>query len=104
MQITNRFGERINLGLDIQSYCVESKDIYIGIIDIDDGELYADLTVWLKPLSQNMACINVNDFNEAEEFIKKFNLGIPTGEYVTSGFCEYPVYKLNMDEIKKYSI
>ena len=104
MQIVNRYGETINLGLEISNYCVPNKNVYIGVIDIDDGDLYADLTVWIEPLPENMVAINVNDWSEAEEFIKKFNLGKSTGKYLTSGYCTYPVYELNMENIKKYSI
>ena len=72
-------------------------NLYIGI---DNGdELYADLTVNLDiPLPPDQAYVDVNNFTQAEVFIKERNLGEPLGIYGRSGFCKYPLYSFNLPQ------
>jgi hypothetical protein len=52
------------------------------------------LTVNLgKKLPKNMAYVDRNNVPNAEEFIHKYKLGEPTGDFGFSGFCCYPLYK-----------
>lgn len=72
----------------------------------DDFEPYADLTVNLEgfPCEKNRAFVDTNNFAQAEQLIWDFNLGEPTGRLGRSGYCTYPEYRFNMDEIRKYCV
>lgn len=60
-----------------------------------EGEPYATLTVNIEPMQYREFCVDVNNFPQALEFL--FNNGIaePTLEVRRSGYCVYPVWKLN---------
>ena len=65
-----------------------------------EGEPYATLTVNLpETLPYNEAYVDVNNFPEAEDFIKRNKIGTFTGRFGASGFCKYPLYKFDLDKI-----
>ena len=67
------------------------------------GEPFADLTVNICELPKGLACIDINNFPEAIDLIKEYDLGKFTNNFVQSGFCQYPVYVLNMENLEKYA-
>lgn len=69
-----------------------------------EGEPYAVITVNLDGvLLPNMAYIDTNNCRWAEDFIKKYELGKPTGKYGESGFCRYPLYIMDFDKINEFN-
>ena len=74
---------------------------------------YASLTVcldlFLKKESKRAATekgigiVDTHNCPWAPAFIKKYDLGKPTGREVISGWCMYPEYIFNMEKIKKLS-
>ena len=72
--------------------------------EFDFWEPFAMLTVNLdKKLDEGYAYLDINSFREAEAFVIKNNLGEFAEDYGFSGFCVYPLFKLNMEEIQKYA-
>lgn len=68
-------------------------------------ESYAVLTVNLEdyPTFGNRAYVDTNNLgDEILQWIEDNNLGQPTGEIGYSGFCVYPEYEFNLDEINKH--
>ena len=65
-------------------------------------EPYATMTVNLAPITGDYAYLDINNFPDVVNIFKKYKLGTPTDLCKTSGFCVYPFYKLNMEEIYKY--
>ena len=72
------------------------------------GKYQADnstaIEIWNR-YDGEIARITVLDTNNcpwAVDFIKKYGLGEETGRTVRSGYCEYPVVKLNVEKIKEY--
>jgi 3-methyladenine DNA glycosylase AlkD len=45
--------------------------------------------------------VDVNNLPTAEEFIQRYNLW-DLVDYVHSGFVTYPVYAMNLDELRKW--
>ena len=82
--------------------------LYMSLQERCDGELepYADMTVNLQgfPCEKNCAFVDTNNFAMAESLIKEYKLGKPTGRIGQSGYCTYPEYKFNMDEVRKYCV
>lgn len=59
-----------------------------------NGSVYGNLTTNLGfKLKENEAYVDVNNFPDAEKFIKENNLGKRLNKIGRSGFCEYPLYK-----------
>lgn len=80
--------------------------MYLGIqyYDPEDEawEPYSDLTVGLDYLMPGFAFVDTNNLECAEEFIKKYHLGKPTGTVRRSGFCQYPLYEFDMEMVERY--
>ena len=64
---------------------------------------FCNMTVNVEKMEPGFAAIDTNNAPEMESFINKNNLGTKVRS-VQSGFCEYPVYKLNMEEIHKHCV
>jgi hypothetical protein len=74
------------------------------VMNCEDGP-YATLTVNLEdePTSGDRAFVDVNNLSpEILTWIKKNNLGLPTGRQGFSGYCIYPEYEFNLEEINKH--
>ena len=54
-------------------------------------------------VSDNEQFIDINNCPWAADFIKQYGLGEPTGISQMSGFCEYPLYRFDMDTVRKYA-
>lgn len=70
-------------------------------------EPFANMTVNIPmfvPVDKRHACLDVNNLHGIADWVEKNNLGTPTGMTVSSGWCEYPVYVLNIEEIKKHML
>lgn len=87
--------------LAIQLYCLDEE---FGI-----EEPFATLTVCLdvtrlsnRPVKKNEAFLDTNNCPWAEEFVKKYKLGTPTDMTMRSGYCTYPLYKWDIEELEKY--
>ena len=73
----------------------------------EDGlEPYASLTVNLPNpcCNGNRAYVDTNNFPEAIGLLEKYRLAAPTGRMGFSGFCVYPEYEFDLEEIEKYRI
>ena len=82
--------------------------LYMSLHDLcEDGlEPYADITVNLEgyPTEPDCAFVDTNNFAQAEKLIADYKLGKPTGRVGHSGYCTYPEYRFDMNEIRKYCV
>ena len=82
---------------------MEKKKYYNGNLAIqlmchddeyDFWEPYGMLTVnFDQKLPEGYAYVDTNNIPNAEQFIKKYNLGVHQGKFKMSGYCCYPLYK-----------
>lgn len=93
--------------IEVGSYLF-GEGLYLELHDIAEGmpEPYADITVNLEgyPTKGSCAFVDTNNFANAEQLIKQYKLGTPTGRLGRSGYCTYPEYKFDLNEIRKYCI
>lgn len=98
---------------DTVSTCImEGRYAYGGLslslfeLQKDMAEPFADITVNLPDCRTGAYCafVDTNNFPQAEQIIKTYRLGIPTGRTGCSGFCTYPEYAFDMREVRKYCI
>lgn len=70
----------------------------------EDGP-FATLTRNLAPrgTARNVTAVDTNNCPWAESLIKRLKIGTPTGNYVRSGFCMYPLYAFDTDRIAAYT-
>lgn len=65
--------------------------------------LFAVVTVnFDEVLPKDMAYLDTNNCPWVVDIFKQYNLGEPMGVFRTSGFCKYPLYKLNLKELEKF--
>ena len=99
------WGKTNEITFEIHEYA-NNGNLAIQMICWDEGfpEPYSMLTVNLdKKCRPNCAFIDIN--NNGYDIINWLvvnNLGRVTGSIRTSGWCTYPEFEFNMDELKKY--
>ena len=69
----------------------------------EDGEPFSRLSVNIDSLPDGWCAIDTNNFPDSIGLIERYKLGERIGE-ISSGFCTYPIYEINMEEVKKYAI
>ena len=100
----------MKLTTDFGTYDVQIKTVTYGMngnlavrLVEKDGAPFATLTVNLgEKLPSTYAYVDTNNCPWAEEFIKQYNLGEPTGLGKRSGYCLYPLYQFNMKNLEAY--
>ena len=101
----NAWGGNHTITLTTNIYA-ENGNLYVGLICWDDGfrEPWSDLTVNLgvkcKP---NCAFIDINNNdNGIIAWLEANKLGKLTGRMEMSGYCIYPEFEFDVDEVNKY--
>ncbi len=100
--------ETYKVSLELDTY-LDSKRIAILLIGWEKNESYPVATLTVNIPDENISGINCNFVDDNNlpficSFIEKYKLGEPTHNLAFSGYCVYPEYKFNLDEIKKYII
>jgi hypothetical protein len=105
MLILNAWGKDHKISVELASYA-ENGNLYVGLVSYDEGcpipwsDLTVNLSIECKP---NCAFIDTNNNgNEILGWLIENNLGKPTGRMKTSGWCLYPEFEFNMDELMKH--
>lgn len=73
----------------------------IGLFLMDNEGYLCDLTVSIDFLPMDTVALDVNNTPDVERIVKELGIGTPTGKVGYSGFCEYPLYKLDMDRVNE---
>ena len=99
------WGEEFELNIYCDRYAM-GGGLAMELVETGEQEPFTGLTVNLKdyPCEENCAFVDVNDFPEAIGLIEKYKLGESTGRIGISGWCAFPEYRFNMDEIEKYRL
>ena len=116
MEITTSFGN-YDVEIVLDKYTADDS-LYVGLVDKETGEPFADVTVCfdepllsassvssadpnaVNPNGLAYCYIDTNNLPEIEDFIKRYELGKPTRIAKTSGFCSYPLYKMNLEKLR----
>lgn len=77
-------------------------NLCICLRTVNTHEDYATLTTNIEKLPSDEAAVDTNNHPEATTFITENKLGTDTGKRIKSGFCEYPVYKFDLDKIPQF--
>lgn len=117
-------GDELRVLLEMSVYangrtCISANSYYIPEFGIWEPYLKLTVNVPLAELSdEKCAFLNMPHKQELvdgvvryvpmnsgyiADMMDEYHLGIPTGRFVDSGTCEYPEYRLDMEQIKKYT-
>ena len=101
-------GEILDAVIEKSEY-VKPARLFLGLWTRNYGEEYfepyCDITVNIpeeKLSGESCAFVDTNNAPFITEFLEKHNLAEPTGRLGFSGFCVYPEYKFNTEEISKH--
>jgi hypothetical protein len=105
MLTLNKYGSDHSMTFELGNY-TENGNLYVGIISHDEGypvpwqNLTVNLSVECAP---NRAYIDTNNNgNEIIFWLVENGLGDTTGNMLRSGWCMYPEFEFNMDELMKH--
>ena len=97
--------ERVNKRFERECYHLKEKKFQVrassyqnGNIALHafcDGEPWAMISVNILHLPDGYFCAVTNNWPEVEAFLKQFDIASNTYKYAESGFCKYPIYKLD---------
>ena len=99
----NSYGNTYNVRIERKAYA--NNDTLALSLITEDGEPFCNLTVNLIDSTvwgnSTDAFVDTNNCPWADDFIEQNNLGEPVGFEARSGFCTYPLYRFNLDELDK---
>ena len=104
--ILRKYGKNYPVTFHLDNY-VANGNLYVGLITNTDGyyEPWSNLTVNLGiKCAENCAFIDTNNNGDGIiDWIEMNGLGMETGRIRQSGFCFYPEFEFNMEELLKYT-
>lgn len=100
----NAWGREYNLCIEVCRY-EQNGNLALQLYSQDEDywEPFDIMTVNLgEKCADGFSYVDINNCPWAPALIEKYNLGEPTDCYEASGFCVYPEYRFDMQEIEKY--
>jgi hypothetical protein len=102
-----RYGKKHPMCFNTAKYA-ENGNLYVGLTTMIEGwpEPWSNLTVNLSvKCKENCAFIDTNNNgNEIITWLEENNLGETTGRIAFSGWCVYPEFEFNMEELMKHVV
>lgn len=100
------YGKTYHLAIDLDHYRADNS-LAISLVDSKTFEPFDTITVCLpgehKPYQEEYVFIDTNNCSWAIDFIVKNGLGTQVnGWYGKSGFCQYPLFKMDMEKLKEF--
>ena len=99
--ITGSNWKKINVKINVETYSANPQ-IAILLYESWTWEYYGDLSVFVEPFEDTTyMALDINNTPDAEWFVERYKLWTLVS-YVHSGFCSYPVYAMDLEELMKY--
>ena len=107
IQFTDALGYSHKCVLEVSKYSA-GKGTAIQFLEYDEEFEcwfpYATATVNLgNKISEEYAYLDTNNFPQVTDIFEKYGFGKYTGNFRASGFCIYPLYKLNLKKVMEYT-
>lgn len=103
----HKYGTDHPITFELSNY-YENRNLYVGLITNEEGypEPWSTLTVnFSTKCADNCAFIDTNNNGtEIIDWLVENNLGKVTGFARASGWCVYPEFKFNMNELMKHVV
>lgn len=97
------YGNEYAVSIVVNSYA-NNGNLAVGLVSQDEdgyNEPFADVTVNIADLPPYHAALDTNNMSGIGSFVEKEGLARPTGNYLNSGFCHFPVYEFDKDALQK---
>ena len=98
------WGEDYKIWLEKNTYKWGGKDNLAVQAFLENEEPFATITVNLpeEELTDPTTCafIDINNLKEVEDFLVENAIATPTGNLGFSGFCVYPEYRFNLENLE----
>ena len=104
MRVKTTYGIYKDCWLEVGKYAYDSGPA-ITICNGEDGAV-ARITVCIKhagTMDESSSFVDTNNCPWAEDFIAEYELGEFANAYQQSGFCTYPLYKFDMEQVWRYT-
>lgn len=90
-------GETVEVVLD--NYTNNNNTAVILKTEDEDSLIISTNIEWLIPYT---FAVDTNNYPNIENFLKDNGIAKPTGGYLYSGYCKYPIYMLSDELIPNY--
>lgn len=104
LQLQTQYGVYDDVLLQVTRYQADNS-LCIQAYNCIDGPI-ARLTVCLADSilipDDDCAFVDTNNCPWAEDFIRQNHLGVDMGLMMPSGYCVYPLYRFDMDQLARY--
>lgn len=101
------YGYDYDVCIEVGTY-LRGGGLCIQLHNLSEGELepFARITTNLTDYVPAPGCafVDTNNVEPIQKLVQQYKLGKPTGRIGQSGYCYYPEYRFDMQEIKKYCI
>lgn len=88
------YGSIYHLRLYAYHYATNNNLAIIAFDDNDEEFDAVSVNLGVK-LDENLFFVDTNNLPEIDECLDKQNIAHPTGVWRSSGYCTYPLYRLN---------
>ena len=68
------------------------------------GEPWSSISTNIEPLEDDLIAVDTNNFPEGVKILEMYGIATFTGMWVLSGFCQYPVYRVNKNKAENYQL
>lgn len=106
IQFTDAWGYSHKCIIEVGKYCT-GKGTSLQFLEYDeecgDWFPYATATVNLEKLEEGYVYLDTNNFPQVEEIFRTYKFGTYAKKDKVSGYCVYPMYKLNLKKIEEYT-
>lgn len=100
--VYHAYGEDVNV-IPYKTRYISNNNTAIRLVVADGeyaGEEWNRISVNIDRLPENLMAVDTNNCSGAERFLQEHGFGKPTGNVLRSGFCTYPIYRINLDMIE----
>ena len=77
------------------------NSLSLEIWNDEEGPI-ADITRCLGDASEGCGYLDMNNCPWSADLVTELGIGYFVGRITRSGFCEYPLYRFDMDKVKEY--
>lgn len=80
-------------------FYVANNNLVLTLFEPEEGP-FSNITVNIEQLPVDEFAVDINNFPEVIGILKYNNIAHPTEKVLRSGYCIYPVWKLNEEVLK----
>lgn len=99
MKLKTEYGE-YNVVLDVTHYS-RMNNLALQLYIEETGEPFATITTNIYALPYDCVALDVNNCPWVETFLDEYGLLVRPIGIIPSGFCEYPVYQLDLEKLEQ---